>query len=137
VDREDEAALRRRKYTENTMAIKHIELKALTREEWLAMDRQALEIQFSVIENEYPLIEHTAAGRLFSMVRRMQIEKAIDLPINLRSGFAISTKNGKSADAMTEAEWNEFYFDLSEQLNQEHSHLYERLFSNKRRKRQN
>ena len=30
------------------------------------------------------------------------------IPISLRSGFAISTENGKAANEMTEGEWEEF-----------------------------
>jgi hypothetical protein len=134
VDRKDEAALRRRKQSEHKMVIKQDELKVLTREEWLAMDRRELEKQFAIIETEYPLIEHTDAGRTFSMVRRMQVEKALNLPITLRSGYAISTKNGKAADEMTEDEWEDFYFELSNELNRAHPHLYRILFSVKRRR---
>ena len=119
------------------MYIKATELKPRSRAEWLAMDEQALENQFSIIENEYPLVADTEAGRTFSMVRRMRIEKLIGLPTSFRSGFAISTKNGKAANEMTEDEWEEFYFDLSAGLNREFPHLYETLFSKTREKRRN
>src|SRR5271157_2967134 len=33
--------------------------------------------------------------------------KKMGIPVNLRSGFAISTKNGKAANAMTVDEWEE------------------------------
>ena len=66
------------------------------------------------LAKEYPLVPHTDAGRTFSMVRRMNAEKKIGIPINLRTGFAISTTNGKAANRMTEDEWEEFYDDLSE-----------------------
>jgi hypothetical protein len=49
------------------------------------------------------------------------------IPINLRSGFAISTKNGKAANRMNEDEWEEFYNDLSERLKRDYPDLYERL----------
>ncbi len=119
------------------MSIKESELKARSEAEWLAMDKQALETQYAIIENEYPLVEETEVGRTFSMVRRMTIEKLIGLPINYRSGFAISTKTGKAANEMTEDEWEEFYFDLSAGLNRDFPHLYETLFSKTRGKRRN
>jgi hypothetical protein len=72
---------------------------------------------------------HTDAGRTFSMVRRMKAEKKRGIPINLRSGFAISTKNGKVVNAMTEVEWEEFYNALSEYLRRDYPDLYEPLFS--------
>ena len=99
------------------MTVKTFELKTLMREEWLAMDKQTLEDQLEMLDKEYPLVPHTDAGRTFSTVRRMKIEKTMGLPINLRTGFAISVETGKAANAMTEDEWEEFYYALSERLN--------------------
>ena len=73
------------------------------------------------------LILHTDAGRTFSMVRRMKAEKKTGIPISLRSGFAISTENGKAANAMTEDEWEEFYDALSKHLRRNYPGLYARL----------
>src|SRR5271169_4351095 len=70
-------------------------------------------------------------GRTFSMVRRMKAEKTMGIPISLRSGFAISTKSGKAANAMSEDEWAEFYNALSKDLRRDYPDLYERLFSPK------
>jgi len=75
-----------------------------------------LKDQLEKLAKEYPLVLHTDAGRLFSTVRRMKAEKKTGIPIFLRTGFAISTKNGKAANAMTEDEWEEFYNALSERL---------------------
>ena len=72
---------------------------------------------------------HTDAGRSFSTVRRMKAEKKMGIAINLRSGFAISTKTGKAANAMTEDEWEEFYNALSERLRHDYPDLYESVFS--------
>ncbi len=69
-----------------------VELKKFTLEEWLAMDRQALEDQLDGLNERYPLVLHTEAGRSFSAARRMKAEKEIGLPVNLRSGFAVSVK---------------------------------------------
>jgi hypothetical protein len=62
----------------------------------------------------------------------MKTEKKIGLPINLRSGCAISVETGKAANAMTEDEWEKFYYDLSERLNRDYPGLYKILFSRKR-----
>ena len=76
------------------MTVKKFGLKTLRREEW--------RVQLEKLAKENPLVLHTDAGRTFSMVRRMKAEKKMRIPISLRSGFAISTKNGKAANAMTE-----------------------------------
>ena len=81
------------------------------------------------IKQKYPLVPHTNAGRLFSTVRRMKAEKEMDIPINFRSGFAISTKTGKRDSEMNEKEWENFYSSLSEELKKSYPDLYHRLFS--------
>lgn len=111
------------------MTTKKSELATFTREEWLAMDKQTLEDKLRKLTKEYPLVPHTDAGRSFSTVRRMRAEREMDLPINLRTGFAISVKTGKAANAMTEGEWEEFYNALSERLKTDYPELYRRLFS--------
>jgi hypothetical protein len=85
-------------------------------------------VQLEKLAKESPLILHTDAGRTFSMVRRMKAEKKMGIPISLRSGFAISTENGKAANAMTEDEWEEFYDALSKHLRRNYPGLYARLF---------
>lgn len=81
------------------------------------------------LANEYPLLPYTEASRTFSMVRRMKAEKENDIPIALRSGYAISTKTGKAANTMTEDEWEQFYSALSEQLKRDYPELYGLIFS--------
>lgn len=80
------------------------------------------------LDEKYPLVPHTNAGRLFSTVRRMKAEKALGMPVNQRTGFAISTESGKSASKMTESEWEEFYAKLSSQLKDNYPDLYVSLF---------
>ena len=111
------------------MTVKKFEPKPFTREEWLAMDKQTLEDRLERLDEEYPLVLHTDAGRSFSTVRRMNAEKKMGIPIYLRTGFAISVKTGKAANEMTEDEWEEFYNALSERLNRDYPDLYKRLFS--------
>jgi hypothetical protein len=111
------------------MTVKTFELKTLKREEWLAMDKQKLEDHLEMLDKEYPLVLHTDAGRIFSTVRRMKTERSMGIPINLRAGSAISVETGKAANEMTEDEWEEFYYALSEQLNRDYPHLYKSLFS--------
>jgi hypothetical protein len=102
------------------MVVKKSGLKKVRREEW--------RVQLEKLANENPLILHTDAGGTFSMVRRMKAEKKMGIPISLRSGFAISTENGKAANAMTEDEWEEFYDALSKHLRRNYPDLYARLF---------
>lgn len=85
------------------------------------------------LNKEYPLVIDTEAGRLFSMVRRMKAEKKFGVPINVKSGFAISVATGKAANKMTEQEWEKFYKNLCERLKKDHPESYDRLFSKKRR----
>ena len=56
---------------------------------------------------------------------------SVDIPIFLRTGFAISTRTGKAANTMIEDEWEEFYNALSERLKRDYPDLYERIFSPK------
>ena len=102
------------------MAAKKAGLKKVRREEW--------RVQLEKLAKENPLVSYTDAGRTFSMVRRMKAEKKIGIPISLRSGFAISTENGKAANVMTEDEWEEFYDALSKHLRGNYPGLYARLF---------
>jgi hypothetical protein len=88
-----------------------------------------LKDQLEKLDEEYPLILHTDAGRTFSTVRRMKAEKTMGIPIFLRTGFTISTETGKAANTMTEDEWEEFYDALSERLKRDYPGLYERIFS--------
>ena len=102
------------------MAAKKAGLKKVRREEW--------RVQLEKLAKENPLVSYTDASRTFSMVRRMKAEKKIGIPISLRSGYAISTENGKAANAMTEDEWEEFYDALSKHLRRNYPGLYARLF---------
>lgn len=81
------------------------------------------------LNKEYPLVPHTGAGRLSSMVRRMKAEKEMGIPINYRLGAAISVETGKAANKMTEQEWEKFYKDLCDQLKRDYPELYQRIFS--------
>lgn len=81
-----------------------------------------------VLDDKYPLIADTNAGRLFSTVRRMKAEKELEIPITHRTGFAISAKLGKPANELGEADWEEFYSGLCGQLKHDYSEMHERLF---------
>lgn len=91
-------------------------------------DTPSLVERLAKLVKDYPLVPHTGAGRLSSAVRRMKAEKEMDIPINLRSGFAISVKTGKAADKMTDQEWNAFYGDMCEQLKRDYPELYASIF---------
>lgn len=83
---------------------------------------------WEMIQEKYPLVHFTGSSRLYTMVRRMQAEKKYGIPIELRSGFAVSVKTGKHANEMAEQEWEEFYSALSMELKKHYPHLYRRLF---------
>lgn len=93
----------------------------------IAMDELARELQ--KLDKEYPLVPHTRAGQLFSSVRRMKAEKDLGIPIERRTGFAISTRTGKRANQMTEQEWETFYSELCAELKQEFPDEYSRIFA--------
>ncbi len=86
------------------------------------------------LNKKYPLVPHTGAGRLFSLVRRMKAEKKLKIPIGLRTSFGISVETGKAANKMTEQEWEKFYQNLCEQLKKDYLELYDRLFSTKEKR---
>jgi hypothetical protein len=92
-------------------------------------DSRSLGEKLVELDEKYPLVPHTGAGRIFSTVRRMKAEKEMDIPIGSRSGFAISTKTGRAANNMDEQEWEDFYKSLFEQLKKEYPDLYKNLYS--------
>jgi hypothetical protein len=96
----------------------------------MVMDKDTftLEERLARVNNEYPLVPHTDAGRQSSTVRRMKAEKEMDIPINRRSGFAISVKLGKAANKMIEEEWETFFGDLCERLRRDYPELYSSIF---------
>jgi hypothetical protein len=104
---------------------------------WVKADRMdkdtmSLKERLARLDREYPLVPHTNAGRLSSTVRRMKAEKEMDIPINLRSCFAVSAKTGKAANKMTEQEWEDFYHNMCEQLRRDYPEKYASVFHEKR-----
>lgn len=87
-----------------------------------------LEEIWKMIQEKYPLVHYTGSSRLFTMVRRMHAEKKYNIPIELRSGFAISVKTGKHANEMAEQEWEEFYNALRMELKEKYPELYPNIF---------
>ena len=79
------------------------------------------------LEEEYPLVPHTGAGRLFSTVRRMKAEKELGIPISRRTGFAVCVKEGKPANELKETEWEEFYSTLCSELKRDYPELHKQL----------
>jgi S-ribosylhomocysteine lyase LuxS involved in autoinducer biosynthesis len=93
--------------------------------------QEAVKKLLDKLNEKYPLVPHTGAGRLFSMVRRMKAESELKIPMGLRTGFGISVETGKAANEMTEQEWEKFYKDLRGQLEKEYPELYSKLFNEK------
>ena len=84
--------------------------------------------EIAKLDKEYPLTPHTNAGRLYTTVRRMKAEKERGIPVDRRTGFAISTATGQAANAMIEQDWESFYGRLSEQVKADYPDLHASLF---------
>ncbi len=87
-----------------------------------------LQEKLEKIQRECPMIPHTDAGRMFSMVRRMKAEKELEIPIPMRSSFIISARLGKAANEMSGEEWEEFYEVLAGELYMRHPELFKKIF---------
>ncbi len=81
-----------------------------------------------LLDEKFPLVPHTGAGRLYSTVRRMMKEKEWGIPLPRRTAFAISVKKGKPANQLDDAEWEEFYHSLCYQLKRDYPDLHKQLF---------
>ncbi|TWU49331.1 hypothetical protein [Rubripirellula reticaptiva] len=81
------------------------------------------------LDQKYPIVPHTNAGRLSSTVRRMKAEKELGIPINRRIGFAVSADSGESANEMDESGWESFFKGLCDELKQRYPELHASLFN--------
>jgi hypothetical protein len=81
-----------------------------------------------MLDDKFPLVPHTGAGRLCSTVRRMKAEKEHGIPVNRRTGFAISVEKGKPANELEESKWEAFYSSLCGQLKRDYPELFKELF---------
>lgn len=81
------------------------------------------------LNEEFPTTVHTGIGALYTTVRRMKAEKALNIPIAWRISSAISVETGKRRNEMNELQWNKFYKDLCENLKRDYPSMYDRLFS--------
>lgn len=84
--------------------------------------------KLKLLDERFPLVPHTGRGQLYSTVRRMKAEKEAGIPIDRRTGFAISVKHGKAASELTEANWEEFYESLCSDLRNRYPEMHEQLF---------
>ena len=94
----------------------------------MTKDATSLEQRLATLAKEFPLVPYTGASCLSSAVRRMKAEKEMTIPVNLRSGFAVSARTGKAADKLTDQEWETFYGELCEQLKRDYPELYANIF---------
>ncbi len=76
----------------------------------------SLKARLEKLDKEFPLVPQTRMGQLTSAVRRMKAEKELEIPIKRSSGFAMSVRLKKAANEMTESEWETFYGELCEEL---------------------
>ncbi|WP_417739677.1 hypothetical protein [Rosistilla oblonga] len=89
---------------------------------------ESLEEKLQMLRETYPLVPHTAAGQMWSSVRRMKAEKELGIPINRRTGFAVSLESGLAANEMQEEAWEEFCAGLCDDLHQRFPELYRSIF---------
>lgn len=81
------------------------------------------------LDEDYPIVSHTRAGRLSSTVRRMKAEKEQGIPISCRTGRTILTTNGRRLSDLTEVEWEETFAALSTALEQSYPEMYRQTFN--------
>ena len=91
----------------------------------------SLKARLAKLDKEFPLVPHTRMGQLSSAVRRMQAEKELEIPVNRRTGFAMSVRLNKAANEMTESEWKTFYGELCEELRTDDPAQYANIFPNR------
>ena len=87
--------------------------------------------QLRLLDEKFPLVPHTNAGRLSSTVRRMKAEREFGIPVHLRTEFAISVANEKPANEIDDDAWERFYQGLCGELKAGYPEMYERMFGNK------
>jgi len=90
--------------------------------------QETLQEKLEMLNRDYQLIPHTRSSRSFSTVRRMKVEKELNIPIKLRASWVISTKMRKRANEMSADEWESFYESLCEELKRNNPELYQRVF---------
>lgn len=86
------------------------------------------EEQLRLLHEKYPIVAHTNAGRLSSTIRKMKAEKDLGIPVNRRTGFAISAEFGEPANEMDELAWESFFTGLCDELKQRCPELHSSLF---------
>ena len=80
------------------------------------------------LQETFPLVPHTNAGRLYSTVRRMSAEREAKLPIELRTGFVISVEYGKPANELDQQSWDSFYSKRCSELKVKYPDLHDSIF---------
>jgi hypothetical protein len=91
-------------------------------------DELTLEEKLARLDQKFPLVGYTNARRIITAVRRMKAEEEMGIPIQHRTGFAISTKTGRHANEMAKQEWDDFYKGLCGELKKQYPEEYQHLF---------
>lgn len=91
------------------------------------MDEE-LAAKLRYVEEKFPVVTYIPRAALFTSVQRMKAERELGIPVEYRSGVAISVKFGKAANELAEQQWEEFFQTLSNSLRQKYPEMYERLF---------
>lgn len=95
------------------------------------LDRSEERSAFAIvrkIHREFPIIPHTAALRLSSIVRRMTEERRLNIPVGMRTGALIPAVQGKKPRRMALIEWDLFYESLRAELKRDFPEIFEKIF---------
>jgi hypothetical protein len=92
------------------------------------MSRDEVVRRLRELEEKYPLVLHTRAGRPFSKVRRMKAERESKITVHDRTGFAIYAAIGRSAKEMKQPEWEESFTGLCDEHRRDFPGLHAQLF---------
>lgn len=84
--------------------------------------------ELRLLDEKFPIVPHTNAGRLSSTVRRMKAEKELGLPVHLRTGFSISVADSKPANELDEDAWERFFQQLCGELKGQYPEMYSTIF---------
>lgn len=62
------------------------------------------------------------------MLKRMNAEKKAGIPVERRSGFAVSVEKGKPANELDETDWEDFFQRICERLKTKYPTVYQHVF---------
>ena len=88
----------------------------------------SLQEKLTIVNKECPFVGFNGASCLITTLRRMKMQEELDIPVENRTGHAISVENGKCTNEMTLDEWQKFYGDLKGELKKWYPEVHEKMF---------